>query len=154
DTNPSDKFGYCATSGGVLSTNPATPCNDNTDCAGGATCQEFKGKQDRCGDIVSGDRNPIRMTLTSITLQCADADGDGTVDLPNCTSWRQPGANDLCLSPLAAFPGSPSKCRCGSINVSSIPVPKTIELVKHLVPGTDPGLFDLNIDDGPVEKSN
>ena len=94
------------------------------------------------------------MTLTSITLQCADADGDGTVDLPNCTSWRQPGANDLCLSPLAAFPGAPSKCRCGSVNVASIPVPKTIEVIKDLVPDTDPGLFDLNIDNGPVEKPN
>ena len=74
DTNSSDSFGYCAI-GGVLSTNPATPCNENADCAGGAICQEFSGKQDRCGDIVSGARNPIRMTLTSITLQCADADG-------------------------------------------------------------------------------
>src|SRR6185436_11498976 len=70
------------------------------------------------------------------------------------TSWRQPGANDLCLSPLAAFPGAPSKCNCGSVNVTSIPVPKTIEVVKSLVPHDDSGRFDLDIDGGAAEKPN
>ena len=60
---------------------------------------------------------------------CIDDDGDGNLDLPYCTSWRQPGANELCLGPLYAFPGAPSKCRCDSINVGDeIPIPKTIEV--------------------------
>jgi len=32
--------------------------------------------------------------------------------LPNCTSWRQPGSNEVCQTASDAFPGSPSKCNC------------------------------------------
>jgi hypothetical protein len=160
DTNNSDAFGYCADSGGnlVIQNGFAFPCNEHSDCdtAVGETCEEFgPGLQDLCGDIVdSGDpRNPILTDFTDITILCLDNDGDGFADLPNCTSWRIPGANDLCLSPLAAYPGAPSKCRCGVINISEIPVPKTIEVVKDLTPDNDPGLFDLKID-GVTKKTD
>jgi hypothetical protein len=68
------------------------------------------GIQDTCGDI-DNDHNPLFPSIT-LTVACIDPDQDGKLNLPNCTSWRQSGANDLCTSPIDAFPGSPSKCRC------------------------------------------
>ncbi|MEH6576293.1 MAG: hypothetical protein V7731_04375, partial [Amphritea sp.] len=101
--------------------------------------------QDTCGDI-DDDHNPLFPSIT-LTVMCLDDDGDGKLDLPNCTSWRQPGANDLCINPEEAFPGSPSKCRCDTLTVD-IDVPdKFIEVVKVLSPTDDAGLFDLKIDD-------
>ena len=68
------------------------------------------GIQDTCGDI-DANHNPLFPSIT-LTVACIDPDQDGKLNLPNCTSWRQKGANDLCTSPAGAFPGSPSKCRC------------------------------------------
>jgi len=77
---------------------------------------------DVCGDIDSS-HNPIFDDVSGITVACVDTDNDGFLDLPNCLSWRQPGANDPCTSPVDAFPGSPSKCRCDTIDVTAIHVP-------------------------------
>jgi hypothetical protein len=106
--------------------------------------------QDLCGDI-DGSHNPLFPTLT-LTVECIDDDGDGFLDLPYCTSWRQPGANDLCTTPLDAFPGAPSKCRCDeNFNVEILVPNKQIEAIKELIPSTDDGLFDLQIA-GSTEK--
>ncbi|WP_432470564.1 DUF7507 domain-containing protein [Amphritea sp. HPY] len=103
--------------------------------------------QDTCGDI-DDDHNP-QFPRVTLTVQCLDSDGNGLLDIPNCTSWRQPGANDLCTGPEGAYPGSPSKCRCASIEVP-IEVPdKFIEVVKVLSPAEDGGLFNLLIDGNP-----
>ena len=110
--------------------------------------------QDTCGDI-DNDHNPLFPSVT-ITAVCADADGNGLLDLPNCTSWRQPGANDLCTSPDQAFPGAPSKCRCDEGFQIDIPVPQTgtIKIVKDVVPD-DSGstTWDLQIDGSTVDPS-
>jgi hypothetical protein len=66
---------------------------------------------DTCGDIDSA-HSPQVVTLTITGALCQDTDGDGLMNLPNCTSWRQPGSNEVCTSPLDAFPGAPSKCNC------------------------------------------
>ncbi|MGD8588037.1 MAG: hypothetical protein PVG22_04320 [Chromatiales bacterium] len=92
------------------------------------------GIQDTCGDI-DADHNPLYPVIT-ITAQCVDNDGDGYLDLPYCTSWRQPGANELCTGPLAEYdiggpgldssgviPGSPSKCNCNPGFNVPVPVP-------------------------------
>ena len=123
------------------------PCNEDTDCeVAGGSCEALGPEiQDSCGDIDNAP-NPILTTINNLTIACIDNDFDGFVDLPNCTSWRQPGANELCLSPLYAFPGAPSKCRCDIINITEIPVPKTIKVVKELIPANDSGLFDLQVD--------
>ena len=154
DTKLQDVFGYCSPDLGSTLAAPITPCNETVDCEAGHTCEEFgPGIQDTCGDLVnhSDPRNPVTTQLTNLTILCADTDGDGTVDLPNCQSWRQPGNNDLCLTPIAAFPGAPSKCRCGEINVLDIPVPKTLQVVKALEPVDSNALFDLDIDGGLPE---
>ncbi|MHC4698900.1 MAG: hypothetical protein ACYTFA_19395, partial [Planctomycetota bacterium] len=116
DTNTSDVYGYCSPDGGTTLTiggdGLPLPCNADgpPDCPVGDTCEEFgPGIQDTCGDIDDAP-NPIYLYGIVITATCLDPDGDGKLDLPNATSWRQPGDNDLCLSPLGAFPGGPSKC--------------------------------------------
>jgi hypothetical protein len=149
DTNGADAFGYCSPdSGGTLSV-PTQPCNENADCVFGDTCEEFgPGIQDTCGDMNSAN-NPIVTRIANLTILCLDDDDDGSADLPYSASWRQPGANDLCLAELAAFPGNVAKCKEG-LRVSQIPIAKTINVIKDLTPNTDPGLFNLEVD-GNVE---
>ena len=100
---------------------------------------------DTCGDI--GDGTDTLNPVYTITATCVD-NGNNELLLPNCTSWRQPGANDVCTSPLQTLPGAPSKCKCDpgfSIPII-VPKPAYIEVVKSLNPTTDPGLFNLQID--------
>jgi hypothetical protein len=155
NTKATDAFGYCSTVDNSSDPGdlvvPEQPCNSDSDCVL-SYCEEFGAGitgsspiQDTCGDI-DDDPNPIDTAVTNLTILCLDNDNDGIADLPNCTSWRQPGDNDLCLSPLAAFPGAPSKCRCDVIDIDDIPVPKTLKVIKALTPFDDLGLFDLEID--------
>ena len=89
---------------------------------------------DSCGDI-NAAHSPMNVTINSFTSTCIDSDGDGRLNLPNCSSWRQPGANELCTSPLQAFPGAPSKCRCDLGFNIDIPVPAaTLTVVKTASP--------------------
>lgn len=99
------------------------------------------GVQDTCGDIDKPDHNPLRPTIT-LTAICIDPDEDGKLNLPYCTSWRQAGANELCVSPTDAFPGSPSKCRCDDGFNVPIDVPPAQLLVSEVVTPsqlTEPG---------------
>ena len=117
--------------------------------------------QDTCGDI-DDMHNPLFPSMT-ITAQCV-AGPDGNLSLPNCTSWKQPGDNDLCTGPLPEAdiggpgldssgvpPGAPSKCRCDEAFTVPIRVPGFITVDKVTVdsdgnplPG-DPTLFDFSI---------
>jgi hypothetical protein len=78
------------------------------------------------------------VTLT-LSAACVDTDGDGNVNLPNCTSWRQPGANEVCDDPRDAFPGSPSKCKCDdTFGIPVIVEQATLEVQKSASPPTVP----------------
>ena len=66
------------------------------------------GYQDLCGDIDDA-HNPLFPSFT-LTVKCSDPDGDGLLNLPYSTSWRNDGGNELCTSPLQATPSTPSKC--------------------------------------------
>jgi hypothetical protein len=66
---------------------------------------------DQCGDIDAA-HDPQIDTVRVNNVLCQDSDGDGLLNLPNCTSWRQPGSNQVCQTSNDAFPGSPSKCNC------------------------------------------
>ncbi|MGR8940829.1 MAG: hypothetical protein ACU83P_04485, partial [Gammaproteobacteria bacterium] len=88
---------------------------------------------DLCGDMQRTGKttNPSISQPITIDAVCKDEDGNGFLDLPNCTSWRQPGSNETCDSPLDAFPGSPSKCNCDENFQVPVPVPPpTISVVK------------------------
>jgi hypothetical protein len=80
--------------------------------AGGITSHGFTNESvsgDTCGDIDAA-HNPQLVNIT-LTTKCT-AGANNQLKLPFCTSWRQPGSNEVCGSPLDAFPGSPSKCSC------------------------------------------
>ena len=104
-----DKGSYC--SGGF-----AHACNGDEDCPAGETCVEKTGT-DTCGDMTG----EVLTVVKDLTLVCADSDVDDMADFIYCSSWRQDGANDLCTTPYATPPGSPSKCNCGSVP-TSIPI--------------------------------
>jgi len=71
---------------------------------------------DTCGDIDAA-HNPQFVRVQINNALCADLNNDGFMDLPNCTSWRQPGSNQVCTSTQDAYPGSPSKCNCGTLQL-------------------------------------
>jgi hypothetical protein len=131
-----DLDNQCDTNKGFCAEDPTVACSSDDDCEG----------VDICGDI-DGAHTPIDFEIVGLTLLCIDTNGDGAIDLPNCMSWRQPGANELCLGPLDAYPGAPSKCNCDVLDVFEIPVPKVVEVQKAIIPDTDDGLFDLQVGD-------
>jgi hypothetical protein len=103
---------------------------------------------DQCGDIDAA-HNPQLLHL-QITTACVGDPVTHRLKLPNCTSWRQPGSNEVCLgvgtSPQTndAFPGSPSKCNCQpgfTVNIvvesPTITVTKTASPVTLQEPGGD-----------------
>ncbi|MGW8185328.1 MAG: prealbumin-like fold domain-containing protein [Candidatus Moraniibacteriota bacterium] len=103
---------------------------------------DFDG--DFCGDASSSTN--VTPTIQQ-TVQCLDTDGDNKLNLPYCTSWRQ-NDDDVCNSPLDAFPGAPSKCNCdkGFEIPITVPYGAYIEVVKDLIPSNDGGKFNLQID--------
>ncbi|WNO08772.1 hypothetical protein [Teredinibacter sp. KSP-S5-2] len=115
--------------------------------------------QDTCGDIDKPGHNPLHPTVT-LTAVCKDDDNDGFLNLPNCTSWRQSGANELCTSPLDAFPGAPSKCRCDEgFNVPISVPPAQLKVVKTASPTSlvEPGgvvTFTVSTTNTGVDPNN
>lgn len=63
---------------------------------------------DACGDINTNELVEIEID----NVPCVDNDGDGHLDLPTCTSWKQPGSDTVCNTAEDTAPGSPSKCSC------------------------------------------
>jgi hypothetical protein len=129
------------------------------------------GIQDTCGDI-DGNHNPLYPVIT-VTAVCVDNDQDGFLDLPYCTSWRQPGANELCTGPLpeldvdgnghassGVIPGSPSKCNCNPGFNVPVPVPPaSLTVVKTANPTSlaEPGgpvTFSVSVTNGGIDPNN
>ena len=57
-----------------------------------------------------------------------------------CTTWRQPGSNQVCDGtgdgPAAdndVFPGSPSKCNCGTLAIDIFSEPVALTVTKDYV---------------------
>ena len=102
---------------------------------GSANFVQLDSGGDTCGEI-DATHNPQVVTVKVDNALCVDSDGDGNVNLPNCTSWRTSGQNALCTSSFDAFPGSPSKCNCDiGFNVPIFVETGTIEVTKDV---TDP----------------
>ena len=99
--------------------------------------------QDVCGDI-DDKHNPIFYSITQ-TAVCLDEDHNGFLDLPYCTSWREPGPNNVCTSPSDAFPGAPSKCWCEPGFDIPVPVPGAIIVDKVTDPTADPTSFEFTV---------
>jgi hypothetical protein len=95
------------------------------------------GAPDVCGDITgpfNTAHNPLFVTAT-ISTKC-QAGASGKLELPFCTTWRQPGSNQVCkgtgngTSTNDVFPGSPSKCNCGTLVVDILVETATITVTK------------------------
>ena len=108
---------------------------------------------DTCGDI-DATHNPITYTLRGIVVQCIDSDGDGEIEVNAGLSWRQPGGNGLCTSPLHAFPGTPSKCRVEQLPNLTVPVPGRIVVDKVTDPADDLTSFGFDLRGGPTAISH
>ncbi|MDH3458587.1 MAG: hypothetical protein OER90_17235, partial [Gemmatimonadota bacterium] len=128
------------------------------------------GIQDTCGDIDSF-HNPLFPVITVTDVECVDSDGDGFLNLPYCTSWRQPGSNELCTGPLpedqgggfsssGVSPGSPSKCKCDPGFNVPVPVPPAeLKVVKTASPEVvnEPGAlvtFTVEVTNVGVDPNN
>jgi len=137
---------YLATDGGGGDGAKTGQCADLVVTAANAsqTFINLDSGQDACGDItdVPSGHNP-QVIHGTVTTACSDLDGDGKVNIPWCTSWRQPGSNEVCdttsfasSATWDAFPGSPSKCNCGNLNVDIFLETATIEVTKTASPET------------------
>ena len=96
---------------------------------------ELDGAPDNCGDTSSSDNSSVfgaaaeGVTVEVDNFLCEAPAGSATLQLPNCTSWQVPGKTITCTSPapnypyeVAAIPGSPSKCNCGTLALPITPV--------------------------------
>jgi hypothetical protein len=99
---------------------------------------------DICGDI-NATHNPQIVTVKVENAACVDSDGDGNVNLPNCTSWRTSGQNDVCdsasfvsASTFDSYPGAPSKCNCDiGFNIPVFVETGTIAVTKSVTANED-----------------
>ncbi|NCB43582.1 MAG: DUF11 domain-containing protein, partial [Clostridia bacterium] len=96
-----------------------------------------------CGDIAS---KATVYPETTMTVECLDSDGDNKLNVPYCSSWEQ--NSSICNGPADTIPGAPSKCSCddGFEIPITVPYKAQIELIKDLVPSSDEGRFNLQID--------
>ena len=116
---------------GACSANVITAKDPQTGL-GSANFVQLDAAPDTCGDINS-THNPQVVTVRVDNVLCQDSDGDGKLNLPNCTTWRQPGSNEVCQVVNDAYPGSPSKCNCDiGFNVPIIVETGTINVTKDV----------------------
>ncbi|TLU65156.1 hypothetical protein FE810_09550 [Thalassotalea litorea] len=91
--------------------------------------------QEQIGDICNDAEGKTNYFHTvELTTLCTDTDGDDQLNLPNCVSWRQSGANEVCTSTDDTYPGSPSKCNCDDEFNVNIIVPASIDVEKTVSP--------------------
>lgn len=76
---------------------------------------------DTCGDI-AGSTQTIQSLKTAslpLTIDCDDTNGDGTVDVSACTSWRvgTTGGQATCNSLSEAVPSTSQRCSCARVEI-------------------------------------
>jgi hypothetical protein len=141
---------YIATDGGGPDGALTGECTATASLVGN-TQNEFinlDAAPDVCGDItgpggianppVPGDNNPLFVRATLADVPCATTPGQ-PVTLPFCTTWRQPGSNETCTTINDVYPGSPSKCNCGTLTIPVFADTVSITVTKTaLAPATVP----------------
>jgi hypothetical protein len=115
-------------------------------CFGSALYHEFDTSLagDNCGDTTSADGTSQLVTFEVDNAVCPIT--GTTLNLPNCTSWQQPGGAVLCTSDPnqgwpwvpAAHPGTTSKCSCGTIAIPVTPITYSISATKTANPTSLP----------------
>jgi hypothetical protein len=117
---------YIATDGGGADGALTGQCTATAATATNApvTFRNLDAAPDVCGDITGplGTAFNPQLVQAQITTQCTGTAGS-QLQLPFCTTWRQPGSNAVCLgtgngtTTNGVFPGSPSKCNCGTLAI-------------------------------------
>lgn len=137
--------------------NIVSPLHQCPNAATGIQCgsdnyHELDPAPDNCGDTSSTDKSPVfgaaaeGVTVEVDNFLCEAPAGSSTLVLPNCTSWQIPGGTIQCESPapnypyvIAAIPGTPSKCNCGTIPLPITPVTVTPIVQKACTTTNTPG---------------
>ena len=92
---------------------------------------------DTCGDLNAGTYN---LTFTIPNVLCHDSDGDGKLNLPNCTSWHSNQGTACTIGNEFDFhPDTKSKCVCD--DTFQVPVrveTATLAVVKEASPTSVP----------------
>ncbi len=112
----------------------------------------FEGSGDICGDINSGATGTVTPAIT-VVARCVAAPGTNQLSLPYCTSWDNNTQTAACTGPAGTVAGTPSKCNCNDGFTIPIVVPPAIEVIKHISPTNDPGLFNLQVNSS-TKKAN
>jgi uncharacterized repeat protein (TIGR01451 family) len=83
---------------------------------------------DFCGDLPSA--GSVFVTFSIPDVLCNDSDGDGLVNLPNCTSWHN-NRGTACNQATDAIPETKAKCKCDdAFNIPVTVEPPDISVVK------------------------
>jgi len=141
---------WISTSGGPV--NNGTACIGSVAPIGAGTppnvFQDVDGLRqpgDICGDVSNG-LDPVIWPVR-VTLPCTPAPGTDYLQVQTCTAWNQ-NTGITCTNLTDS--GTGSKCFCGPLPVTQIPVPRaaTVTVIKDIVPNTDTeGRFNLYIDE-------
>ena len=117
-------------------------------CLGDPTYTELDGTaSDNCGDVATKSTHVVTVELDNVICPSV---GSTAVVLPDCTTWQVPGKTITCFSdptqgwpfqPLAAIPGTTSKCNCGQVSIPITPINPTISATKTVTPASivEPG---------------
>mgnify|MGYP000859424426 CR=1 FL=1 len=119
----------------------------NKDSSETGMCQTFVfdkatyGDGDFCGDVQS--RTMVTKTFSNIELVCRDDDGDGRLDVPVITTWRNSSNPNDCPSADRALPETKSKCKNDETFNIPVPIPGQIIVKKVTNPVDDNQEFDF-----------
>ena len=86
---------------------------------------------DACGTVVKST-SELR-AMSSVTIACADLDGDTFAEVSTCVSWKNSGKSNDCLDISGATPGTGSKCQCNITQIDAISIPN-LSLTKSCTP--------------------
>jgi hypothetical protein len=135
---------YIATDGDTTTTGALTGqcASTNVTSANSTTFFNLDPSPDLCGDITgpAGTVYNPQIVRFTLTMPCVP-DANGKLALPYCTTWRQPGSNQVCIgtgtSPATndVYPGSPSKCFCGIREIDIFTETASIEVTKENISG-------------------
>ena len=116
-------------------TNATGQCSLSALDAGIPSAEELDG--DTCGDLNSGT---YELTFTIPGVLCSDTDGDGYLNLPNCTSWHSNQGTSCNINTAYDFdPDTKSKCVCDdTFQVPVIVETASLTVVKTAAPTSVP----------------
>ena len=130
--------------------------------------KELAGEEDPCGDLEG--KETAQADVCKLAIVCSDPSStteSETVTVPSCTTYKQPGANEICNETVSTYsglnnesfgvlPGNPSKCECEFTNfpilIERCALSVTFPLDTSVECGEDPK--NLTLTGTPTATSN